>query len=53
MHCQRNPYLLENDRGVHDGDTIGVTAAERIPVRLLDSRHFKGLPVISASLAGT
>jgi Domain of unknown function (DUF4261) len=46
-------YLLQQDRRVLDGDTIGATADERILVRLRDSRHFKGLPVIAASLAGT
>jgi uncharacterized protein DUF4261 len=46
-------YLLQQDRRLLDGDTIGATADERIPVRLRDSRHFKGLPVIAASLGGT
>lgn len=46
-------YLLQNDRRVFDGDTIGISTAERIPVRLRDSQHFKGLPVIAASMAGT
>ena len=43
-------YLLQSGTIVRDGDTIGVSTAERIPVHLLDSERFKGLPVFAASL---
>jgi hypothetical protein len=43
-------YLLQNGADVRDGDTIGGSASERIAVRLTESRRFKDLPVIAASL---
>jgi hypothetical protein len=46
-------YLLQDGVTMHDGDTIGESATERIPVRLLDSRRFQGLPVFAASLPVT
>jgi hypothetical protein len=46
-------YLLQDGVTMRDGDTIGESASERIPVRLLDSRRFQGLPVYSASLPAT
>jgi len=46
-------YLLQDGIRVRDGDTIGASATERIPVRLLDSRRFQGLPVFAASLPAT
>jgi uncharacterized protein DUF4261 len=44
-------YLLQDGVKLRDGDTIGVSATERIPVRFMESRRFEGLPVIAASLA--
>jgi hypothetical protein len=43
-------YLLQDGVKLRDGDTIGESATERIPVRLLKSRRFEGLPVIAARL---
>jgi hypothetical protein len=43
-------YLLQDGVTMRDGDTIGASATERIPVRLLDSHRFQGLPVFAASL---
>jgi hypothetical protein len=43
-------YLVQNGADIRDGDTIGGSASERIPVRLTESRRFKDLPVIAASL---
>ena len=46
-------YLLQAGITVRDGDTIGASATERIPVRLLDSHRFQGLQVFAASLPAT
>jgi hypothetical protein len=43
-------YLLRHGADIRDGDTIGKSEDERVPVRLMDSQRFIGLPVIAASL---
>jgi len=40
--------LLQHGANISDGDTIGVSMNERIPVHVIESRRFGGLPVIAA-----
>ena len=42
--------LLQHGANISDGDTIGVSMNERIPVHVIESRRFGGLPVIAAKL---
>jgi Domain of unknown function (DUF4261) len=44
-------YLLANGVNVRDGDTIGRSANERIPVRFKASDRFNGLPVIAVEFS--
>ena len=44
-------YLVQDGVNVRDGDTLGASQDERIPVRLRQSRRFQGLPVLAASLS--
>jgi hypothetical protein len=44
-------YLLQDGVELREGETIGASATERIPVRFMESRRFEGLPVIAASLS--
>jgi Domain of unknown function (DUF4261) len=41
-------YLLEKGDAVKDGDTVGVSDAERIKVHRVNSRRFGGMPVLTA-----
>jgi hypothetical protein len=41
-------YLLEHGAVIKDGDTFGVTAAERLRVDHRTSRRVPGLPVLHA-----
>ena len=41
-------YLIERGSVISDGDTIGISEAERITVRHMTSRRFLGLPVLFA-----
>jgi len=43
-------YLLQDDVELRDGETVGASATERIPVRFMESRRFHSLPVIATSL---
>ena len=43
-------YLVQDGITVRDGDTVGASADERIPVRLMQSNRFQGWSVIAASL---
>ncbi|WP_245524151.1 DUF4261 domain-containing protein [Methylobacterium nonmethylotrophicum] len=42
-------YLSEKGPVLKDGSTFGISETERMPVRLLTSQRFPGLPVISGS----
>jgi hypothetical protein len=44
-------YLLQDGVELREGETIGASATERIPVRFMESRRFEGLPVIAARLS--
>jgi hypothetical protein len=44
-------YLIQYGANVHDGDTFGESASERISLHFADSGRFNGLPVIAAELA--
>lgn len=43
-------YLLQHGGVVKNGDTIGISARERIRVVAMESKRFFGLPVFAASL---
>jgi TPR repeat protein len=43
-------YLIQYGANVHDGDTFGESATERISLHFRDSLRFNGLPVIAAEL---
>jgi REP element-mobilizing transposase RayT len=44
-------YLVQDGVNVRDGDTVGKSQDELIPVRLRKSGRFEGLPVLAASLS--
>src|SRR5262249_16705532 len=39
-------YLLQDGVELRDGDTVGASATERIPIRFMESRRFEGLPLL-------
>jgi hypothetical protein len=43
-------YLMQHGANVHDGDTFGESANERITLHFRDSLRFNGLPIIAAEL---
>jgi len=43
-------YLLQDGMELRDGDTVGASTTDRIPVRFMESRRFASLPVIAATL---
>jgi hypothetical protein len=46
-------YLLQHGLVLNDGDTIGISATEKILVHLIRSNHFDQAPVIFATLENT